>query len=93
MREAPLFNVIYDISCDRERRRVDKTLAGFGFRVQKSAYECRLTRGAKQLLVSKLEQLCIETGQIRLYRVYSGAATVSIGAGRAEPDGESAYVF
>jgi len=42
-KQAPLFAVCYDLSDDRERRRVDKLLTGFGFRVQKSVFECRLT--------------------------------------------------
>lgn len=36
------YAVVYDISCDKERARVDRTLKDFGFRVQKSVFECRI---------------------------------------------------
>ena len=55
--EGPLFAVCYDVSNDRERYRVDKLLKGYGFRVQKSVFECRLNTAARQLFAAGLAVL------------------------------------
>lgn len=66
------FAVVYDITSDRERRRLDKLLKGFGFRVQKSVYECRLTQTEYKLLKQRISSLNIETGFVKIYRlIYS----------------------
>lgn len=79
MRGVNDYAVVYDITCDRERRRVDKTLKGFGFRVQKSVFECRLNRRGREELVGKLEKLKIQTGFVRLYRLEYASRNPSIG--------------
>ena len=33
------YAVVYDISSDKEREKVDKLLKGYGFRIQKSVFE------------------------------------------------------
>ncbi|PIP40204.1 CRISPR-associated endonuclease Cas2 [Candidatus Desantisbacteria bacterium CG23_combo_of_CG06-09_8_20_14_all_40_23] len=40
--------VVYDITSNAKRTKVDKVLKGFGFRVQKSVFECRLTKKDKE---------------------------------------------
>lgn len=69
MRGIKNYAVVYDITCDRERRRVDKTLKGFGFRVQKSVFECRMNRRGKEELIGKLNKLEVEIGFIKFYRL------------------------
>ena len=44
--------VIYDISDDSERRKVDIILKGYGFRIQKSVFECRMRKRDYNNLVS-----------------------------------------
>ncbi|MEK7264350.1 MAG: CRISPR-associated endonuclease Cas2 [Bacteroidota bacterium] len=63
------YAVVYDISSDKERARVDKVLKGFGFRIQKSVFECRLTKKEKELLLEQLLTLSIKTGFIKVYRL------------------------
>lgn len=63
------YAVVYDITCDKERARVDSVLKGFGFRVQKSVFECRLNRRGKEELVRKLEAVGVKTGFIKIYRL------------------------
>jgi len=63
------YAVVYDITCDKERTRVDRVLKGFGFRVQKSVFECRLNRRGKEELIRKLEALGVKTGFIKIYRL------------------------
>lgn len=71
------YAIVYDITCDNERRKVDKVLKGYGFRVQKSVFECRLTKSDKTKLVEKLMQLNIKSGFIKMYRmVYSSVSSV-----------------
>lgn len=63
------YAVVYDISSDKERHKVDKTLKGFGFRVQRSVYECRMSKSGRNELIAKLEKLNIKTGFIKLYKL------------------------
>ena len=90
--EAPLFAVAYDISDDRERRRVDRLLQGFGFRVQRSLFECRLTPGALRKLRHQLELLGLKTGFVRLYRVLGTAPAGTVGVAPRAEDEAHAYV-
>lgn len=69
MRGVGDYAVVYDIASDRERSKVDKLLQGFGFRVQKSVFECRLDRRSKAELIRRLEGLSIKTGFIKVYRL------------------------
>lgn len=49
--------VAYDIASNRRRYRVDKTLCGYGKRVQKSLFECHLTNTEEQQMVAELALL------------------------------------
>lgn len=87
------YAVVYDISSDPERTRVDKVLKGFGFRVQKSVFECRLTKGSKQELIEKLEKLDITTGFIKIYKLeYSSKSQLIIG-NKKDEDIDGGYAF
>jgi CRISPR-associated protein Cas2 len=44
-------------------------LKGFGFRVQKSVFECRLNKKGREQLREKLQRLNIKTGFIKVYRL------------------------
>lgn len=91
-KQAPLFAVCYDLSNDRERRRVDRLLTGFGFRVQKSVFECRLPVGALRQLQQGLDRLGLTSGHVRLYRVYAGGSSPRIGKPNAAADDNHAFV-
>lgn len=93
MKQAGEYAVVYDVSNDRERYRVDKVLKGFGFRAQKSVFECRLTRADRRALIVALELLKLKTGSVKMYRVYGGTEPAVIGMPMADPDGEFAYVL
>ncbi len=93
MKGASDYAVVYDITSDRERRRVDKVLKGYGFRVQKSVFECRLKRGDRDRLVRELEALGLKTGFVKVYRLdYSSKRRVVGRAPAADVDGGSAFV-
>lgn len=63
------YAVVYDISDDIERNRVQKVLKNFGFRIQKSVFECRLDKKSKKELIEKLKELKIETGFVKMYKL------------------------
>lgn len=88
--QAPLYVIVYDISENKERYAIDFILKGYGFRVQKSVYECRLTRGDKKRLFAQLEQLQLTSGHIRCYSVNSHKI-VKFGQIPVEMDAEHIY--
>jgi CRISPR-associated protein Cas2 len=92
-RRTAQFVVVYDVSSDAERRRVDKLLKDFGFRVQLSVFECRLSARLRRELISKLESLQLQTGFVKLYREnYSSNSQVIGQAAPGVDDGHSYIV-
>jgi len=85
------FIVSYDISSQRERSRVSKTLAGYGFRVQKSVFECLLTPAGKARLIGELDRLELATGYIYIYQLNNQAKRIGLGKVPLSPD--SGYSF
>lgn len=53
--------VCYDISSNRRRYRVERTLQGYGNRVQKSIFECHLDKQELQALKIELEEIINQT--------------------------------
>ena len=47
--------ILYDIIDDKKRGRLVKILRSFGFRIQKSVFECLLTRNKYKSLITKLD--------------------------------------
>lgn len=86
------YAVVYDITNNRERTRVAKVLKGFGFRVQKSVFECRLKRHERDALLLALERLHIETGFIKVYRLEYSKRPIIGRSPEDDIDGDSAYV-
>jgi CRISPR-associated protein Cas2 len=88
------YAVVYDITSDTERARVDKLLKGFGFRAQKSVFECRLDKRGKQDLIEKLQEINLQTGFIKIYRLEFSSKTDVIGR-KEEPgiDDENAFII
>ncbi|GER94333.1 CRISPR-associated endonuclease Cas2 [hot springs metagenome] len=83
---------MYDITDDLERARVDKVLKGFGFRIQKSVFECRLDRKNRDELIKKLNALNIQTGFIKIYRLEYSYKSNIIGV-KDTDDIDDGYVF
>ena len=86
--------VIYDISDNRERQRISKLLKGFGKRIQKSVFECRLNKTGKKKLIEQLKELDIKTGFIKIYRLEYSFKNPVIGKSEMEDmDSGAAFVF
>lgn len=87
------YAVVYDITANGERRRVEKVLKGFGFRIQKSVFECRMNRRSKDDLIRKLESLEIKTGFVKIYRLeYSWKSCVIGEQKKKNVDDEPAFI-
>jgi CRISPR-associated protein Cas2 len=86
------YAVVYDISSERERRHISKILKGFGFRVQKSVFECRLDRRLKTELLSQLEAAAPETGFVKIYRLEYSSKNETFGKAATETL-DSGYAF
>lgn len=69
MAKAVAYVICYDLSDDREREKVSAALEGYGFRAQKSVFECLLTPGLKRSLMRRLEELELTSGFVSLYRL------------------------
>ena len=87
------YTVVYDITANGERRRVEKVLKDFGFRIQKSVFECRMDRRAKKELIGKLKKLNLKTGFVKIYRLeYSWKNCVVGEQKRKNIDDEPAFI-
>ncbi len=93
MRGVADYAVVYDIGCDRERTRVDRVLKGYGFRVQKSVFSCKLDRGARTRLIAALRALSIETGQVLVFRLQHASPVDSVGLPWVDRDAGCAFVI
>ena len=82
---------VYDVTDDVERARVDRALLGYGFRVQKSVFECRLTRSTRERLLAELTGLDLQTGHVLVYRLQHGSKPVGIGQVPEKVDDEFAF--
>ncbi|MCH7306276.1 CRISPR-associated endonuclease Cas2 [Acinetobacter sp. NIPH 1869] len=54
---------MYDISCDKIRYKVYRTLLAFGIHQQKSVFECRLSIDQKQQLIQHLDALTAQVNK------------------------------
>jgi len=91
MKNAADYVVVYDISSDEERGRVDQLLKGYGFRIQKSVFECRLSRRHRDELVRRMTELDIQTGFVRAYRLDYSSRLTNIG--QSKPGKDDGYAF
>lgn len=89
-RRATLYVIVYDLSSNNERNRLDKLLKGYGFRVQKSVYECHMTRWTKNTLLEHIEALDLKTGHVRCYCVH-GNNLQKIGTYTQDKDDSAVY--
>lgn len=60
--------LVYDVTRDRLRTKVAKVAEGYGVRIQKSVFECRLSKGMKEQLWQRLRNLPLdEQDSVALY--------------------------
>lgn len=88
MEQKSLVLVIYDIIDNKRRTRLVKILEGFGFRVQKSAFEARLSERQYQKLLSSIEKFAIKDDNIRTYKTNGQGEIRSYGIKQEEIENE-----
>lgn len=79
--------VIYDIVDDRKRYRMVRFLEGYGIRVQKSAFEARLTKKQYERMTGRIHKLIDKnTDSLRIYFLDNHFAVRSWGIGSEHLD-------
>lgn len=80
--------IIYDIVDDRRRQKLSKFLQGYGFRIQKSAFEAVIGRRVYKKLMAELPGYAKAEDSIRVYRIVDRKHVTSFGkkAERANED-------
>lgn len=61
--------VIYDIMDNKRRTKLSKYLQGFGFRVQKSAFEAIVKEKVYKKMLAGLPQFVTKEDSVRVYRI------------------------
>ncbi|MBQ4863006.1 CRISPR-associated endonuclease Cas2 [Pseudoalteromonas sp. MMG013] len=61
--------ICYDTPCDKRRYRIDKTLAGYGERIQLSVYECCLSESQFTRLRHQIRQIVTDDDALNYYPV------------------------
>lgn len=72
-----LIVVIYDIMDNKRRTKLSKLLKGYGRRVQRSSFECQLTRKQYDKMINEIGKFRHPTDLIRIYRI-AGKTDVQI---------------
>ena len=82
--------VIYDIISNKRRMILHKLLNAFGHRIQRSAFECVLTKEKCNILLKKLDIFAEKDDLIRIYRLNQNVKKIVYGD-RLETENEDYY--
>lgn len=85
--------VIYDIIDNRKRMKFSKYLQGYGTRVQKSAFEARLSEKKYNKLMNDIPQFCGNDDSIRVYRIIGESHISAWGLREIPTDDEDVIVL
>ncbi len=91
-RDVTCYVIAYDISDDRRRTRVHKTLCGFGQWTQYSLFECHLTPKQMLVLRDKLDKCLKEEDSVRFYPLCAGCLSKVQTTGGPKPGEEAVYI-
>ena len=61
--------IIYDVINDKRRTKLANFLLGYGFRVQKSAFEALLSVRTYKKLISEISKYVTKEDSLRLYKI------------------------
>jgi CRISPR-associated protein Cas2 len=91
--QRTLYVVAYDISNDRRRTKVHKTLCGFGKWTQYSLFECHLTDKELVALHGKLDKLLRpEEDSVRFYPLCAACVAKVDTIGSEKPAEEGVFI-
>jgi CRISPR-associated protein Cas2 len=71
--------IIYDITDNKTRIRLSKMLLGYGFRIQKSAFEATLTKKKYKELLERLPAYVASEDSIKVYKIIGKGQVTSFG--------------
>lgn len=71
--------IIYDIADNKKRLKLSKLLLGYGFRIQKSAFEAVITKKKYKELLERLPLYTSSEDSIRVYKIIGKGQVVSFG--------------
>lgn len=71
--------IIYDIVDNKKRLKLSKLLLGYGFRIQKSAFEAVITKKKYKELVDRLPAYTSSEDSIRVYKIIGRGQVISFG--------------
>ena len=71
--------IIYDITDNKKRLKLAKFLQGYGFRVQKSAFEAMIKKDRYNKLVDEIRKYASGDDSIRIYKIIGKGQVLNIG--------------
>lgn len=71
--------IIYDIINDRQRVKFAKYLQGFGFRIQKSAFEAMISRKKYRKLLDGISEYVTKEDSVKVYKIIGKGQVTSFG--------------
>ncbi len=71
--------IIYDIAENKKRLKLAKLLQGYGFRIQKSAFEATITKKKYKKLLHELSLFGSKEDSIRVYKIIGKGQVTNIG--------------
>lgn len=89
-----LYLIVYDIPCNKRRKKIADLLEGYGTRVQYSVFECVLQKQQYKQLCSRLhKKMNLEKDNIRIYplsgHTLEQVKTWGVGLPITEPPGST----
>ncbi|MGN0241161.1 MAG: CRISPR-associated endonuclease Cas2 [Candidatus Weimeria sp.] len=78
--------IIYDIVDNKKRTKFAKLMEGFGIRVQKSAFEAKLTARQYQKLLHSIPPYCSNEDTVRVYKIIGKSQVTTFGIKNYEPE-------
>lgn len=76
--------IIYDIIDDKKRVKLAKFLQGYGFRIQKSAFEAMLTHKLYMKLKQEIRAYAADCDSIRIYKIIGKGQVTTFGGAQNE---------
>ena len=87
-KDKTLVLIIYDIVDTKRRGKLARYLQGYGNRVQKSAFEAKLSKKQYDKLIREVPKYCEPEDSIRVYKIIGKGQVVSWGLIKPEEDEE-----
>lgn len=71
--------IIYDIIDNKQRVKLAKFLQGYGFRIQKSAFEAVITKKKYHKLLEEIKQFITSKDSVKIYKIIGKGQVTSYG--------------